>query len=149
MLQNPLLTYKSELKSNVLGQQVYNLLDQTFQIPNDFQYNVIEVTEGFIGRMDLISKQVYGDTKYQDVLCKLNGISNPFELNVGTVVVLPDISYIDDFYYYESPEERDPESNEAANKPIAKSKKEKRKPNEAVIGEKRFKIDPNRKVIVY
>lgn len=149
MLQNPLLTYKSELKSNVLGQQVYNLLDQTFQIPNDFQYNVIEVTEGFIGRMDLISKQVYGDTKYQDVLCKLNGISNPFELNAGTVVVLPDISYIDDFYYYESPEERDPESNEAANKPVAKSKKEKRKPNEAVIGEKRFKIDPNRKVIVY
>ena len=149
MLQNPLLTYKSELKSNVLGQQVYNLLDQTFQIPNDFQYNVIEVTEGFIGRMDLISKQVYGDTKYQDVLCKLNGISNPFELNAGTVVVLPDISYIDDFYYYESPEERDPESNEAANKPDAKSKKEKRKPNEAVIGEKRFKIDPNRKVIVY
>lgn len=149
MLQNPLLTYKSELKSNVLGQQVYNLLDQTFQIPNDFQYNVIEVTEGFIGRMDLISKQVYGDTKYQDVLCKLNGISNPFELNAGTVVVLPDVSYIDDFYYYESPEERDPESNEAANKPVAKSKKEKRKPNEAVIGEKRFKIDPNRKVIVY
>lgn len=149
MLQNPLLTYKSELKSNVLGQQVYNLLDQTFQIPNDFQYNVIEVTEGFIGRMDLISKQVYGDTKYQDILCKLNGISNPFELNAGTVVVLPDISYIDDFYYYESPEERDPESNEAANKPVAKSKKEKRKPNEAVIGEKRFKIDPNRKVIVY
>ena len=149
MLQNPLLTYKSELKSNVLGQQVYNLLDQTFQIPNDFQYNVIEVTEGFIGRMDLISKQVYGDTKYQDVLCKLNGISNPFELNAGTVVVLPDISYIDDFYYYESPEERDPESNEAANKPVAKSKKEKRKPNESVIGEKRFKIDPNRKVIVY
>lgn len=149
MLQNPLLTYKSELKSNVLGQQVYNLLDQTFQIPNDFQYNVIEVTEGFIGRMDLISKQVYGDTKYQDVLCKLNGISNPFELNAGTVVVLPDVSYIDDFYYYESPEEREPESNEAANKPVAKSKKEKRKPNEAVIGEKRFKIDPNRKVIVY
>lgn len=149
MLQNPLLTYKSELKSNALGQQVYNLLDQTFQIPNDFQYNVIEVTEGFIGRMDLISKQVYGDTKYQDVLCKLNGISNPFELNAGTVVVLPDVSYIDDFYYYESPEERDPESNEAANKPVAKSKKEKRKPNEAVIGEKRFKIDPNRKVIVY
>lgn len=149
MLQNPLLTYKSELKSNVLGQQVYNLLDQTFQIPNDFQYNVIEVTEGFIGRMDLISKQVYGDTKYQDVLCKLNGISNPFELNAGTVVVLPDVSYIDDFYYYESPEERDPESNEAANKPVAKSKKEKRKPNEAVIGEKRFKIDSNRKVIVY
>lgn len=149
MLQNPLLTYKSELKSNVLGQQVYNLLDQTFQIPNDFQYNVIEVTEGFVGRMDLISKQVYGDTKYQDVLCKLNGISNPFELNAGTVLVLPDVSYIDEFYYFEDPEERDPDSSESMNKPVAKTKKEKRKPNEAVIGEKRFRIDPNRKVIVY
>lgn len=149
MLQNPLLTYKSELKSNVLGQRVYNLLDKTFQMPDDFQYNVIEVTEGFIGRMDLISKQVYGDTKYQDVLCKLNGISNPFELNAGTVLVLPDVSYIDEFYYFEDPEERDPASSESMNKPVAKTKKEKRKPNEAVIGEKRFRIDPNRKVIVY
>lgn len=149
MLQNPLLTYKSELKSNVLDTQIINLLDKTFQMPDDFQYNVIEVTEGFIGRMDLISKQVYGDTKYQDVLCKLNGISNPFELNAGTVLVLPDVSYIDEFYYFEDPEERDPGSSESMNKPVAKTKKEKRKPNEAVIGEKRFRIDPNRKVIVY
>lgn len=149
MLQNPLLTYKSELKSNVLDTQIINLLDKTFQMPDDFQYNVIEVTEGFIGRMDLISKQVYGDTKYQDVLCKLNGISNPFELNAGTVLVLPDVSYIDEFYYFEDPEERDPDSSESMNKPVAKTKKEKRKPNEAVIGEKRFRIDPNRKVIVY
>lgn len=149
MLQNPLLTYKSELKSDVLQEQIVNLLDMTFQIPKDFKYNVIEVTDGFIGRMDLISKQVYGDTKYQDVLCKLNGISNPFELNEGTVLVLPDVSDIDEFYYYETPEERDPDSSNASNKPTAKAKKEKRKPNEAVVGEKRFHIDPNRKVIVY
>ena len=68
MLQNPLLENKTEYKSNVLGENVYNLLDKTFAIPEKFRFNIIEVTEGFIGRMDLISRQLYGDDSYQDIL---------------------------------------------------------------------------------
>lgn len=149
MLENPLLTNKSEIKSNVLGEKVINLLDKTFRIPAEFSYNTIEITPDYIARMDLLSKQLYGTEKYQDVLCKLNGISNPFELNEGMVIVCPDINDLSYFYYLENNDERDPDSSEATNKPVAKSKKDKRKPNEAVVGDKRYKIDSTRKVIVY
>lgn len=149
MLENPLLTNKSEIKSEVLKERIVNLLDKTFRIPDEFSYNVVEITSDYIARMDLLSKQLYGTDKYQDVLCKLNGISNPFELNEGMVIVCPDISDLSYFYYLENNDERDPESNQAVKTPVAKTKKEKRKPNEAVVGDKRFKIDPTRKVIVY
>lgn len=149
MLENPLLINKSEIKSEVLNEKVVNLLDKTFRIPPEFDYNVVEITKDYIARMDLLSIQLYGTNKYQDVLCKLNGISNPFELNEKDIIVCPDISSISYFYYLENPDERDPEAEGTAKRPIAKGKKEKRKPNEAVIGDKRFKIDPTRKVIIY
>ena len=149
MLENPLLINKSEIKSEVLNEKVVNLLDKTFRIPPEFDYNVVEITKDYIARMDLLSYQLYGTNKYQDVLCKINGISNPFELNDGDIIICPNISDISYFYYLEDPEEKDPDAEGTAKRPVAKGKKEKRKPNEAVIGEKRFKIDPTRKVIVY
>lgn len=149
MLENPLLVNKSEIKSEVLDEKVVNLLDKTFRIPDSFDYNVVEITKDYIARMDLLSYQLYGTNKYQDVLCKLNGISNPFELNEGDIIVCPKNSDISYFYYLENPDERDPDAEGSGKHPTPKGKKEKRKPNEAVIGEKRFKIDPTRKVIVY
>lgn len=149
MIENLILMNKTGIKSKVLDEQILNMLDQTFQIPNTFNYNVIEVTKDFVARMDLISKQVYGSEKYQDILCKLNGISNPFELNEGSVIVIPDFQFLTMFHYLEGPEDKDPDSIESSYTPKAKQKNEKRKPNEAVIGDKRFKIDPSRKVIIY
>ena len=149
MLENPLLINKSEIKSEVLNEKVVNLLDKTFRIPPEFDYNVVEITKDYIARMDLLSYQLYGTNKYQDVLCKLNGISNPLELNEGDIIICPDISDISYFYYLENPDERDPEAVGAAKRPKSNGKNEKRKPNEAVIGDKRFKIDQTRKVIVY
>ena len=149
MLQNPLLINKSEIKSKVLNEKIVNLLDKTLRIPYEFSYNIIEITSDYIARMDLLSKQLYGDIRYQDILCKLNGISNPFELNEGDLIVCPDIMDLQNFYYKEYPDERDPESTGGIKRPVPKGKKEKRKPNEAVIGDKRYKIDQTRKVIIY
>lgn len=150
MIQNPLLINKSVIKSDILeGKEVVNLLDKTFRIPPEFSYNIVEISSDYIARMDLLSKRLYGTIRYQDVLCKLNGISNPFELNEGDFIVCPDISWISEFYYLENPDERDPKSDDATRKPVPKGKKEKRKPNEAVIGDKRYKIDQTNKVIIY
>lgn len=149
MLQNPLLINKSEIKSKVLNEKIVNLLDKTFRIPEEFSYNVVEITSDYIARMDLLSKQLYGDIRYQDILCKLNGISNPFELNEGDLIVCPNISDLSYFYYKENPDEKDPDSKDGLRRPIPKGKKEKRKPNEAVIGDKRYKVDQTRKVIIY
>lgn len=149
MIENPLILNKSSIKSKALDDEIIvNLLDKTFFIPNKFEYNVIEVPKECVARMDLIAKQIYGDSSFSDLLCKINGISNPFELNDGDMIVCPSMGDIGKFYYIELPSEKE-DSSENSNKPIPKGPKEKRKPNEAVIGDKRYKVDRANKVIVY
>lgn len=156
MLENILLANKPIIKSKFLNnQEIYNLSTQTFQLPNEnFNYRIIEVTEDYIARPDLISQMVYGVDKYGDILCKINGISNPFELNVGDRLVVPEINDLNKFVYdnidtkTESSENLEDEES-VENLPKAKMLNEKRKPNEAIIGEKRFKIDRDRRVIIY
>lgn len=149
MIENPLILNKSIIKSKALNDEtIVNLLDKTFFIPNKFEYNVIEVPKECVARMDLIAKQIYGDSSFSDLLCKINGISNPFELNEGDMVVCPSVADLVKFYYIESPSEKE-DFDENLNKPTPKGPKEKRKPNEAVIGDKRYKVDRANKVIVY
>lgn len=149
MLENPLLQNKTRITSNVLGEDILNLLDKTFIMPLTFKYDILKVSKDYIARPDLISKHVYGTDKFQDILCKLNGISNPFELNEGCMLVVPDISEMEQFYYVQDTSDEEPENEERVDVPVAKAVNEKRKPNEAVIGDKRYRIDPTRKVIVY
>lgn len=47
------------------------------------------VTEDQIGRIDLISLQYYRDSGYADYILKWNGISNPFSINIGDVLEIP------------------------------------------------------------
>jgi len=54
----------------------------------------VRVENYYIARPDLISLAVYGDDKYADVICKINGLSNPFELNEGMYLYTPDIDTI-------------------------------------------------------
>lgn len=147
MLNNVLLQNKKVIDSDYLGERIFNLADQTFQIPKNFQYQVIEVTADYIGRMDIISKQIYGTTSYSDILCKINGISNPFELSEGDRLIIPALDNISDFIYNETSSESDNEDD--PDKPKAKAKIDKRKPNEAIVGDKRYKVDKTNKVIIY
>ena len=56
----------------------------------------ITVNKYCVARPDLVSLMVYGTDKYADVLCKMNGISNPFELNEGMILVYPPAELIQD-----------------------------------------------------
>lgn len=47
------------------------------------------VTEDQIGRIDLISLQYYKDANYADYILKWNNISNPFSINIGDVLLIP------------------------------------------------------------
>lgn len=154
MLLNLLLQNKKQIFSKWLGEDIISLSDQTFIIPKTpFAYRVVEVTEDYIARPDLISKMLYGTDMYGDLLCKLNGISNPFELNVGDILMVPDVSDLGGFLYNAPREELDSTYEESVNGetkvPPVKRKQDKRKPNEAIMGETRFKIDNNRNVIIY
>jgi hypothetical protein len=154
MLQNPLLINKSTIKSNILdGQEVVNLLDKTFRIPPEFSYNIVEISSDYIARMDLLSKRLYGTIRYQDVLCKLNGISNPFELNEGMKIIVPHPEDILNFVLHPIKKAVDTTVSDDQSIVISanpmKQKREKRQANEAIVGDERFRIDRNSRIIIY
>ena len=47
------------------------------------------VTEDDICRIDLISLKYYSEVEYVDFILKYNGVSNPFSINVGDVLLIP------------------------------------------------------------
>lgn len=147
MLLHTVLNNKKEIHSDWLNTRILNLNDSTFQIPDSYQYDVIEVSDKYIARPDLISNDVYGDTIYTDLLCKLNGISNPFELNKGMLLIIPSIDSIMSFMKTVDPTFSDVVDN--IERPKPRTKTEKRKANEAVLGDSRFKIDKNRGIVIY
>lgn len=140
------LLNKSTIVSDYLGEEIYNLLDQTFEIPTNYSYNIFHVTREYIARPDLISLDAYGDTMFGDVICKLNGISNPFELNEGMLIILPAPENILDFIIKPNPKELETYTEIV---PTAKTKQSTRKTNEAILGDSRFKINPSDGVIIY
>ena len=54
------------------------------------EVNVVMVSDDLAMRPDLVAKSVYGDDSKLDYLLKYNGISNPFSLNVGDILIIPD-----------------------------------------------------------
>jgi hypothetical protein len=149
MIFHTVLNNKQTIHSDWLNDNIINLNDPTFNIPASYQYEIIEVSEKYIARPDLLSLDAYGDTLYADILCKLNGISNPFELNKGMLLVIPSPDSIMDFMKIPSTQELDSSFDNDAAKPLLKTRKEKRKANEAVVGDTRFKIDKTRGIVIY
>ena len=155
MLLYSTLNFKTKIHSNYLNDEIFNLLDKTFTIPNSYTYNVFEVTKEYIARPDLIALDAYGDSMFGDIICKLNGISNPFELNEGMKLIIPSPEDIMDFA--KKPNSNDIEHNLGGlggvdgvhEVPIAKQKNSKRQANEAIVGDSRFKIDSATGVIIY
>ena len=147
MIFHTVLNNKQVIHSDWLDDDVINLNDSTFKIPQSYQYEIIELDEKYIARPDLLSLDVYGDTIYSDLLCKLNGISNPFEMNKGMLIIVPSPDVIMNFMNIPSIEDSDISND--INKPIVKKKTSKRKANEAIVGDSRFKIDKSRGIVIY
>lgn len=101
-------------------------------------------------RLDLIARTAFGNELYGDILLRLNGPSNPFEVAEGMYMILPAMDEFDNFLVNPSKNWKEKTTAEQVkNKPKPKAKNEKRKPNEAVIGNKRFNIDPLSKIVIY
>jgi hypothetical protein len=109
--------------------------------------DLVEVTKDYVARPDLIALKAYNDDSYTDILCKLNGISNPFELNEGDMLIVPSFEELEHFIV--RPNSGELEDAETKSVPVSKKLNEKRKANEAVVGDKRFSIDKNKRVIIY
>lgn len=135
-------------------QYCYDLLTTVTVENNVKPYDFVLVRKEYIARPDLISLAVYGDDKYGDLICKYNGISNPFELNENTLLLIPPIDRIDEIFIGRQPVSElinDEESNTLIMKQhqFQKEKNEKRSPNNSVVGENNFVIDKSLGVVFY
>lgn len=128
--------------------EMIDLLSETFRIPSVYSYSVVEVTDDYVARPDIISQVMYGTDIYTDIICKVNGISNPFNLNKGMYLIIPDMSDLQ--YFVLKPEKS---NNKSVNdKRIQNNIKKKEKPKQPNIQEqnkKNFKIDKNNRIVIY
>ena len=151
------LNSKGIIHSDYLNEDIYNNLDCTFIIPESYSYDVLVVTKNYIARPDLISYEVYGDTMYADIICKLNGISNPFELNEGMALIMPTMEYISQFSVHpdkitDNDENWGNDSNIEASESVGKKTKNSdisRRVNDATNGDVGYTIDTNNRIIIY
>lgn len=96
MLEYKILEKKTPVRLIKNG-EIYNcidLLSDTYVRNIGIAGTPIIVNEYYIARPDLISQAMYGTDKYTDILCKINGISNPFELNENMMVFCPTVDYL-------------------------------------------------------
>lgn len=156
MLVNQCVNRKSTVTTPKAGEELLDLTEKTFNIPDDGIYvRRIKVDKFFDSRPDLVSQTVYDDPDFGDIICKFNGISNPFELNSEDIIDVPDrmdlnVCLTDEAWDDEIVTEEDEDVNpNNYNTLKTKTRKEKRAANEAVIGDKRFEVNYSRRIVVY
>ena len=132
-----------------------DLLSNSFNNDASFKPSIIMVNKNYVARPDLISLAVYGDDKYADIICKINGISNPFEINEDDIIIVPNVEYLNECLYkakesddlIQDPKKETIQKIDKYNK--QKRKDEDRSPNEQTIGESNFVIDKSLGLVFY
>ena len=153
MLDYKLIELKPEVTYN--NEKFIDLLTDTYNKDVPANGYPIIVNKYYVARPDLISLAVYGDDKYGDIICKLNGISNPFELNEDDVLFVPSLEYLNDCIKTnrKTSEFIKDEKTETIQKKDLKNyqkrKNESRSPNEQTIGDSNFTIDKSLGVVFY
>lgn len=114
----------------------------------------VVVPKEYVARPDLVSLSVYGTDEYADLICKLNGISNPFELNEDMVLMLPEIDKLKSMVRVNASacEKIESEYNDnvaAAEIGNKKLKSDKRSPNEATVCDTNFVIQKETGLVFY
>ena len=93
------LDYKILNKKPIItrnGVKFQDLAVQTIDPSVEISGSFLVVNKYYVARPDLIALALYGDDRYADILCKVNGISNPFELNENDVIILPHVETLMD-----------------------------------------------------
>ena len=62
-----------------------------FKYNNYVNFSVYKIPSGYEMRPDLISQSVYNNTIYAEFILKYNGISNPFSIDEGDMVLIPSL----------------------------------------------------------
>jgi len=73
--------------------QVRDLTSSMFKldVKNYITYTIYKVPKEFAMRPDLISAAVYNNSLYAEIILKYNGISNPFTIQEGDLILIPNL----------------------------------------------------------
>jgi len=148
MLFSTNLNKKEIFHSDYLDEDIVDFLGGTYTIPDSYQCQIVQVDPGYDARMDLVSERLYGDDIYLDIISRLNGPGNPFEVAEDTYMIVPMNDDVTEFVH-------DPDkawnvsTGDPYKTPKPKARRDKRRPNEAVIGDKRFNIDAQSRIVIY
>lgn len=154
MLDYQILDNKPSI--SIQGEVGIDLLHKSFDMDKEMSGDFLEVNEYYVARPDLISLAIYGDDKYGDIICKVNGISNPFELNEGMLIFIPSYETITNLLT--KPNSNITEVLEIESSKLIsndnkigaqKYKNERRSPAEQIIGDKNYIVDKSLGVVFY
>ena len=144
-------------KIDIDNEQGLDLLSKSIDLDKSMTGQFVEVNEYYVARPDLISLAIYGDDKYGDIICKVNGISNPFELNEGQLIFLPTYETINNLVINENKKKKtekidlENETKIATDNKVGaqKRKDERRTPSQQLIGDNNYIIDKSLGVVFY
>lgn len=155
MLDYKILKNKGKLyKKNSDGttEEFLDLLTKSCNSMDSTAGDIIIVNKYYIARPDLISLAVYGSDEYADLICKYNGISNPFELNENDVIILPqyhEFQNLIDTVNNTTSELVNDDVSDNTNYSSNKKKSDRRSPAQTTTGDKNFIIDKSLGVVFY
>ncbi len=93
------LSLKNSLVDETTGENYFDLTAPSFNYKAELGVRAIHyVTQDQVGRIDKISDLYYGSGEYVDALCVTNNIFNPFSLNEGDVLFIPNLEREDEVY---------------------------------------------------
>lgn len=154
MLDYKIIEYKKKIKRN--NKQYIDLLSKSFNGDLNAGGKLVIVNKYYVARPDLLSFALYGDDKYADAICKINGISNPFEMNEDDVLIVPDMEFLENYSKVFDSSGSDLISKDDDNDEILKLKNtmqkrpnEPRSSNEQLVGETNYVIDKSLGIILY
>lgn len=117
-----LVTIFNRKEITIDGVEMLDLTSQVVVIKKQLTFSrpPITVSEEFAGRPDLISKLVYGSEDHMDLLMFFNGFSNPFMIDAGMTLIIPDLDSMLANVVDKTKEDDDNKSKEAFNKKLPK-----------------------------
>lgn len=83
----PIFTKPDGVVIRDLTQTMLNLKSTSY-----VTYKLYKVPKEYRMRPDLISRSVYNNSLYAEIILKYNGISNPFTINEDDVILIPDLN---------------------------------------------------------
>ena len=98
------LTLKNKLTLDKTGEGYWDLTAPSFIYDADLGVRALHyVTQDQVGRIDKISEVYFGSGEFIDAICVVNNIFNPFSVNEGDILIIPNLKRKDIVYKKPNP----------------------------------------------